>query len=76
MKQLHTFYIFALFSCFINNRSLYESFGFYKEQPIAIGFMLFSDVLSPTDAVFTLLMNILSRRHEYQAGSSAPSHPT
>ena len=70
LGQAHLFYIFALFSCFISNRSLYEAFGFYKEQPVVIGFLLFSDVLSPMDAIFTLVMNIMSRKHEFQAGMS------
>ncbi|GMF72438.1 unnamed protein product [Aspergillus oryzae] len=62
------FYIFALFSVFVNNRSLYQSFGFINEQPIMIGFLLFSDALAPMDAVVKLLMNILSRKFEFQAG--------
>lgn len=62
------FYIFALFSVFINNRSLYQSFGFHKEFPIIIGFILFSDALAPMDTVVKLLMNILSRKFEFQAG--------
>lgn len=62
------FYIFALFSVFVNNKSLYQSFGFINEQPIMIGFLLFSDALAPMDAVVKLLMNILSRKFEFQAG--------
>lgn len=62
------FYIFALFSVFVNNKSLYQSFGFVKEQPIMIGFLLFSDALAPMDAVVKLLMNILSRKFEFEAG--------
>src|SRR3954454_14402949 len=68
-SQFHMFYIFALFSVFIDNRSLYESFGFYKEHPIIIGFVLFSDALAPMDTVVKLLMNILSRKFEFEAGS-------
>lgn len=64
------FYIFALFSVFVNNRSLYQSFGFVKDQPIMIGFLLFSDALAPMDAVVKLLMNILSRKFEFEAGMS------
>ena len=64
------FYIFALFSVFIDNRSLYESFGFYKEHPIIIGFVLFSDALAPMDTVVKLLMNILSRKFEFEAGAN------
>lgn len=70
------FYVFALFSVFINNRSLYQSFGFRKEFPIIIGFILFSDALAPLDTVIKLLMNVLSRKFEFQAGSYHPSfHP-
>ena len=64
------FYIFALFSIFIDNRSLYESFGFHKEHPIIIGFVLFSDALAPMDTVVKLLMNVLSRKFEFEAGTS------
>jgi STE24 endopeptidase len=67
------FYIFALFSVFIDNKSLYESFGFYKEHPIIIGFVLFSDALAPMDTVVKLLMNILSRKFEFEAGSHSSS---
>ncbi|PMD34707.1 putative CAAX prenyl protease 1 [Hyaloscypha variabilis F] len=71
ISQAHFFYIFALFSVFINNRSLYESFGFHKEFPIIIGFILFSDALAPMDTVIKLFMNILSRRYEFQADEFA-----
>jgi STE24 endopeptidase len=72
IASFHLFYVFALFSVFINNRSLYEAFGFYNEQPIMIGFILFNDVLSPTDSVVKLLMNILTRRFEFEAGMYIP----
>ena len=62
------FYIFALFSVFIDNRSLYQAFGFHNEHPIIIGFILFSDALAPMDTVVKLLMNILSRKFEFEAG--------
>ncbi|PLN83040.1 peptidase family M48-domain-containing protein [Aspergillus taichungensis] len=71
IAQSHMFYIFALFSVFVNNRSLYESFGFYNEMPIMVGFLLFSDALAPMDAIVKLLMNILSRRFEFQADAFA-----
>lgn len=64
------FYIFALFSVFINNRSLYESFGFHNQYPIIIGFILFSDVLAPADTIVKLVMNIISRKAEFEAGMS------
>ena len=72
IAQFHMFYIFALFSVFINNRSLYQSFGFHTEFPIIIGFILFSDALAPMDTIVKLLMNILSRTFEFQAGKPSP----
>ncbi|KFZ20107.1 hypothetical protein V502_03363 [Pseudogymnoascus sp. VKM F-4520 (FW-2644)] len=71
ISQVHFFYIFSLFSVFINNKSLYRSFGFHSEMPIIIGFILFSDALAPMDTVIKLLMNILSRRYEFQADEFA-----
>ncbi len=65
--QVHFFYIFALFSVFINNASLYADFGFVTEHPIIVGFLLFSDALAPMDMIINLLMHILSRRYEFQA---------
>ena len=70
-KQVHVLYIFTLFSVFINNSSLYADFGFVKEHPIIIGFILFSDILAPMDSVIKLLMNIMSRRFEFQADGFA-----
>ncbi|KAK8017471.1 peptidase family M48 [Apiospora rasikravindrae] len=71
ISQIHVFYIFTLFSVFINNVSLYRDFGFIKEHPIIIGFILFSDALAPMDTVIKLLMNIISRRFEFQADEFA-----
>ncbi|KAK4223536.1 peptidase family M48-domain-containing protein [Podospora fimiseda] len=71
ISQAHFFYIFTLFSVFVNNNSLYADFGFHKEHPIIVGFLLFSDILGPADNVIKFLMNILSRRFEFQADSFA-----
>ncbi|KAH7165733.1 myosin-like coiled-coil protein-domain-containing protein [Dactylonectria macrodidyma] len=67
----HLFYIFTLFSVFINNNSLYSAFGFLKEHPIIIGFLLFSDALSPTDLLVKFGMNIITRKFEFQADAFA-----
>ncbi|KUI71594.1 CAAX prenyl protease 1 [Cytospora mali] len=71
ISQFHFFYIFSLFSVFINNQSLYADFGFKSVQPIIIGFILFSDVLAPMDVLIKLGMNVLSRRYEFQADAFA-----
>ncbi|KAF2090674.1 CaaX prenyl protease-like protein [Saccharata proteae CBS 121410] len=71
ISQFHLVYMFALFSVFINNQSLYDSFGFHTERPILIGFLLFNEILSPTDSMVKLLMNILTRKMEYEADAFA-----
>ncbi|KAH8733879.1 myosin-like coiled-coil protein-domain-containing protein [Ilyonectria robusta] len=71
ISQGHLFYIFTLFSVFINNNSLYSAFGFLKEHPIIIGFILFSDALSPTDLLVKFGMNIITRKFEFQADAFA-----
>jgi STE24 endopeptidase len=74
ISQAHLFYIFALFSVFINNKSLYADFGFHKERPVLIGFLLFNEILSPTDAVVKLLLNVWTRSMEFEAGMFLFSH--
>jgi len=72
ISQFHVFYIFALFSAFVNNKSLFDAFGFTKQQPALIGFMLFNEVFGPTDSIIKLLMNIVTRTFEFQAGMTNP----
>ncbi|CAD1811496.1 CAAX prenyl protease 1 [Candida parapsilosis] len=71
MQQAHFFIIFSLFSAFVNNKSLYTSFGFYNQQPILIGLMLFGDILQPLECVLTFVQNLVSRKHEYDADKYA-----
>lgn len=68
IAQFHLFFIFGLFSVFINNKSLYQSFGFHIERPIIIGFLLFNEILAPADSIISLAMNALTRKFEYEAG--------
>lgn len=71
VMQAHLFSIFALFSSFIHNKSLYNSFGFYNQYPILVGFILFSDIITPLENIVMFLTNLLSRSHEYQADEFA-----
>ena len=63
--------IFSLYSAFIHNKSLYTSFGFVKQQPILIGFMLFNDIFQPVECLLTFVLNLISRKHEYEADKYA-----
>ncbi|CAI5759642.1 unnamed protein product [Candida verbasci] len=67
----HTFLLFTLFGNFIKNKSLFQSFGFGNQQPILIGFLLFSDIYGPIESILTFLDNYISRFHEYQADEYA-----
>lgn len=71
IAQAHILFIFTLFSGFIHNTSLFQSFGFFGQQPVIIGFLLFNDILQPLDNILTFGMNLLSRKHEYEADEYA-----
>lgn len=71
VQQLNIFWIFATFSVFIKNRSLYQAFGFHNSMPTIIGFIIFNLILGPSDTILKLLMNILSRKFEYEADAFA-----
>jgi len=58
-----TLYILSLF---INNSSLSEALGVNKPA-IHIGLITFGILYSPISTIIGLLMNILSRHHEYEA---------
>ncbi|KAJ1565094.1 CAAX prenyl protease 1 [Nowakowskiella sp. JEL0078] len=70
ISQIHIFVIFYLFSLFIHDNLLYTSFGF-STQPILIGFILFQFIYSPIESVIGFLMNLLSRKFEFEADAFA-----
>lgn len=69
--QLHLFACFSMFSAFLHNRSLYLSFGFTAVQPTMIGFLLFNDIFQPFECVLQFGLNLLSRKHEFEADAFA-----
>ncbi|ODV77716.1 uncharacterized protein CANTADRAFT_280044 [Suhomyces tanzawaensis NRRL Y-17324] len=71
--QAQIFTSFSLFSAFIRNRSLYNSFGFTTVQPTYIGFLLFGHISTPINLGIQFLFNLLSRKHEYEADEYAKS---
>lgn len=70
-SQASLFFTLSLFNGFINNKSLYNAFGFYKEYPIIIGFSLFAYLFQPISALTSFSTNLLSRKHEYEADAYA-----
>ncbi|KAK6465890.1 zinc metalloprotease [Scheffersomyces coipomensis] len=71
--QIHLFLLFSSFSAFIHNKSLFTSFGFTTVHPSMVGFLLFSDIFGPLEFVLQFAMNLLSRKHEYEADAYAKS---
>eukprot|EP00468_Gymnochlora_sp_CCMP2014_P008986 CAMPEP_0167763032 /NCGR_PEP_ID=MMETSP0110_2-20121227/13117_1 /TAXON_ID=629695 /ORGANISM="Gymnochlora sp., Strain CCMP2014" /LENGTH=400 /DNA_ID=CAMNT_0007650011 /DNA_START=9 /DNA_END=1208 /DNA_ORIENTATION=- len=64
--------IFWLFSKFIGNDALYQSFGFKdSSNATIIGLMLFSSIYSPVEHVVGLLMTMWSRKCEFEADEFA-----
>lgn len=80
---VHILGCLAMFGRFINDNSLYESFGFQNAKiytgdnnedykyPCLIGFSLFMMVYGPVDKVFSFMCNGITRRFEYQADEGA-----
>ena len=63
---LHMGVIFFLLSVFIGSQGLYQAF--YMVQPsIYTGLLFFGFFYTPMELVFTVLMQMISRRNEYQA---------
>jgi hypothetical protein len=74
ISQIHLFLTLSAFTLFTNNPALFSSFGFSSSisndtQPIVIGFLLFQLVSAPIDPIITVLMNALTRKYEYEAGT-------
>jgi STE24 endopeptidase len=55
----------------IHNPRLYTDFGFTSARPTYIGLLLFSFIYSPVQHVTTFLMNVLSRKFEFEADEFA-----
>lgn len=70
-SQLTVVYSFVLFSAFLHNKSLFQSFGFPPNAPSLIAFMLFSYISSATEPLLQTLNSLLSRTHEYEADKFA-----
>ena len=67
VTQLHIFALFYTFSHFINRTEIYEAFGFHNEMPVIIGFMLFAGFSAPSEIIISFLMNLFSRKNEFEA---------
>jgi STE24 endopeptidase len=63
---LHTGLLFFLLSITLNNRGLFQAFGM-ENTSIYASLIFFGYLFSPVNLLISLVHNIFSRRHEFQA---------
>jgi len=67
---IHTGVVLFLLSIFIGNPGLYEAF--YMDQPsIYTGLLFFGLLYTPVEMILSIVLQVVSRRNEYQADSFA-----
>ncbi|KAI8057356.1 peptidase family M48-domain-containing protein [Syncephalis plumigaleata] len=72
VAQVHLFTVFYLFSHCYRDINLYHAFGFTDNtMPVLIGFLLFNYIFSPVESILSFMMNMLSRKYEFEADAFA-----
>ena len=66
----HAGLLFFLLSLFIENRGLFDAFQM-EQTSVYAGLVFFSILYSPIELVLSVVMNVVSRRHEYEADAFA-----
>jgi STE24 endopeptidase len=63
---LHTGLLFFLFSLFLGNSDLYQAF-YMEHESIYSGLLFFGLLYTPIDTVLSVIMQMISRKNEYEA---------
>ena len=66
----HTGVMFFLLSLFLTQPGLFKAF-YMEHMPLYAGFLFFGMLYSPVEMLLSLVMNIVSRKHEYEADTFA-----
>ena len=66
----HAGVLFFLLSLFIENRGLFDAFRI-DQISVYAGLVFFSILYSPIELVLSIVMNVVSRKHEYEADAFA-----
>jgi STE24 endopeptidase len=66
----HAGVLFFLLSLFIENRGLFDAFRM-EQISVYAGLVFFSILYSPIELVLSIVMNVVSRKHEYEADAFA-----
>ncbi|KAN0078080.1 Peptidase family M48 domain containing protein [Tylopilus felleus] len=71
ISQVHMFTILALFPAFLHAPQFVRAFGFPKavaaRPPTMVAFLMFQMILTPMEALIGILLNVVSRRFEWEA---------
>lgn len=70
ISVLHTGVLFFLLSIFLYDGALYQAF-YMDSSPLYAGFLYFSLLFSPIESILSVLMNMLSRKNEFEADKFA-----
>jgi len=63
---IHAGIIFYLLSLFLNNSDLYQAF-YMEQESIYAGLLFFGLLYTPVETVLSIVMQIISRKNEYEA---------
>ncbi|KAF8819149.1 CAAX metallo endopeptidase [Cardiosporidium cionae] len=66
-------FFFVSFSFVMDNKSLYQSFGFFDDQAVIIGIILFGNVFELFMTIYSICVVNLTRKFEYEADHFAHS---
>jgi STE24 endopeptidase len=66
ISVLHTGILFYIMSLFLNHKPLFEAF-FVENIGLHTGLIFFSMLFSPVENVLSVIMNVFSRKNEYEA---------
>lgn len=63
---IHTGVLFYLLSVFVHHEGLYEAF-YMDSTPVYAGLLFFGMLYSPVELILSIILNIFSRKNEYEA---------
>jgi len=72
ISTLHTGIMFALLSIFLQVPALFDAF-FMEEMSVYAGLLFFGLLYSPVETILGIFMQMMSRKHEYEADYYAAS---
>jgi len=72
LSLLNLGFLFFLLSLFMNNRFLFDAF-YMKDLSVYGSLIFFSLLYTPVEWVLSILLQVLSRKHEYEADAYAVS---